>query len=302
MPDKDLISKQLLQRLLIGFGTRLFDLDIVEAELLSNEQARIESRRADLVARVKEADGKSYILHVEIQNDNRNDMPLRMLRYYSDIALAHPSEKIIQYLLYIGKAPLHMSDRVRGDNWRYRYRVLDMRDQDSEYFLKSGNPDALVLAILCDPKRLEPNALVAHIIKELRRLHGDKLDNLRDSLKMLDVLSGNRGLQDVVKESAEMYIDPEKLGIYQAVKERSEARGIKKGEARGEARGIKKGEARGEARGIKKGEAQGIKKGEARGLKKMVLKLLAKLPPEQVAELTGMSQAEVQAIAATKSP
>ena len=98
MPDKDLISKQLLQRLLIGFGTRLFDLDIVEAELLSNEQARIESRRADLVARVKEADGKSYILHVEIQNDNRNDMPLRMLRYYSDIALAHPSEKIIRDL------------------------------------------------------------------------------------------------------------------------------------------------------------------------------------------------------------
>ena len=71
-----------------------------------------------------------------------------------------------------------------------------MRDQDSEHFLNSDNPDALVLAILCDPKSLEPNALVAHIIKELRRLHGDKLDNLRDSLKMLDVLSGNRCLQD----------------------------------------------------------------------------------------------------------
>ena len=187
MPVKDLISKQLLQRLLIGFGNRLFDLNIVEAELLSNEQPRIESRRADLVARVKEEDGKSYILHVEIQNDNQRDMPLRMLRYYSDIALAHTGEKIVQYLLYIGKAPLAMSDRVRGHNWRYRYKILDMRYQDSEYFLNSDNPDALVFAILCDPKGLEPNALVAHIIKELRRLHGSKLDNLRDSLKMLDV-------------------------------------------------------------------------------------------------------------------
>ena len=259
MPEKDLISKQLLQRLLIGFGNRLFGLNIVEAELLSNEQARIESRRADLVARVKEADGESYILHVEIQNDNRRDMPLRMLRYYSDIALAHLDEKIVQYLLYIGKAPLSMSDRVDGYNLRYRYKVLDMRDQDSEHFLNSNNPDALVLAILCDPKSLEPNALVAHIIKELRRLHGDKLDNLRDSLKMLDVLSGNRGLQDIVEETINMYIDEEKLGIYQAVK----------------------------------------KKSEARGVEKMVLKLLAKLPPEQVAELSDMSLAEVQAIAAT---
>ena len=271
MPDKDLISKQLLQRILIGFGNHLFDLNIVEAELLSNEQARIESRRADLVARVKEADGKSYILHVEIQNDNQRDMPLRMMRYYSDIALAHAGEKIVQYLLYIGKAPMTMADHVSDDGWQYRYRVLDMRDQDSEHFLNSDNPDALVLAILCDPKSLEPNALVAHIIKELRRLHGDKLDNLRDSLKMLDVLSGNRGLQNVVEETINMYIDEEKLGIYQAVKKRSEARGIKKGEARG----------------------------EARGLRKMVLKLLAKLPPEQVADLSGMSLAEVEAIAAT---
>ena len=88
---------------------------------------------------------------------------------------------------------------------------------------------------------------------------------------MLDVLSGNRGLQNVVEETINMYIDEEKLGIYQAVKKRSEARGIKKGEARG----------------------------ESRGLRQMVLRLLAKLPPEQVADLSGMSLAEVEAIAAT---
>ena len=76
-----------------------------------------------------------------------------------------------------------------------------------------------------------------------------------------------------------MYIDEEKLGIYQAVKKRSEARG--------EARGIKKGEARGEARG------------EAQGVRKIVLRLLTKLPPEQVADLSGMSLTEVEAIAAT---
>ena len=63
-----------------------------------------------------------------------------------------------------------------------------------------------------------------------------------------------------------MYIDPEKLGIYQLVKEQSEARGIKKG--------------------------------EARGFRKMVLQLLAKLPPEQVADLSGMPLDEVLAIAA----
>ena len=123
---------------------------------------------------------------------------------------------------------------------------------------RAPRSDAIVLAILCDPQEREPNALVARIIKELRRLHGDKLDKLRDSLKMLEVLAGNRNLQTVVKENAEMYIDVEKLGIYQLVKER----------------------------------------GEERGEQKVLLQLLEKLPPEQVAELSGVSLEKVRDIAA----
>ena len=60
MSSKDLISKQLLKRLLVDFGTQLFKLDIAEAELLSNEQPRVEGKRADLVARVKNIGGESY--------------------------------------------------------------------------------------------------------------------------------------------------------------------------------------------------------------------------------------------------
>ena len=270
MPDKDLISKQLLQRLLVGFGNRLFKLDITEAELLNNEQPRIEAKRADLVAKVKDADGRSYILHVEIQNNNQTNMPLRMLRYYSDIALQYPKDNVVQYLLYIGKAPMTMVNKIGGYNWTYRYEMVDMRNQDSEHFLSSNNPDAIVLAILCDSKDKEPNALVARIIKELRRLHGDRLDKLRDSLEMLDILASNRDLQDVVKENTQMYIDVEKLGIYQLVKEK------------------------GEARGMEKGRAEGLELGE----QKMLLQFLAKLSPEQVAELSGVPLDKVRELAA----
>ena len=127
---------------------------------------------------------------------------------------------------------------------------------------RAPRPDAIVLAILCDPQGQEPNALVARIIKELRRLHGDKLDKLRDSLKMLEILAGNRNLQTVVKENVEMYIDTEKLGIYQLVKE--------------------------------KGRAEGLELGE----QKVLLQLLKKFSPEQAAELSGVSLDKVRDIAA----
>ena len=306
MPTKDIISKRLLKRLLIDFGTQLFKLDIVEADLLSNEQPRIEAKRADLVARVKNANGISYILHIEVQNDNRADVPLRMLRYYTDLALEHMDEEIKQYLLYIGKAPLSMPDHIQTSSWRYNYDVLDIRRISSKNFLNSHNPDALVLAILCDLEGLDTNSLVVHIIKELRRLHGAKLDNLRDSLIMLDILAGNRDLQNVVKRNAEMLIDVEKLGIYQLVKEKSEARGLEKGLAKGLEKGKAEGLEKGKAEGLEKGKAEGLEKGKAEGLEegqqKIILKLLAKLSPEQVANLSGVPFAKVQAIASAHKP
>ena len=221
MPSKDLISKQLLRQLIVDFGNQLFGLNIIEAELLSGEQARVEERRADLVARVKNREGKSYILHVELQNDNQKHMPLRMMRYYTDLALEHEGDEIEQHLLYIGKAPLAMPDHVQAREWRYCYNIMDMRRLDGEHFLRSGNPDALVLAILCDIGS-EPEPVVTHIVEELRRLHGDQLDSLRNSLLKLENLARNRNLQNLVKEKYKMIVNIEELASYQEGVEREQ--------------------------------------------------------------------------------
>ena len=73
-----------------------------------------------------------------------------------------------------------------------------------------------------------------------------------------------------------MYIDVEKLGIYQLVKEKSEAKGVARG------------------------EAKGMKKGRAEYEQEIILQLLTKLPPEQVADLSGISLAKVRSIARQK--
>ena len=68
MGNKDVISKSILQRLVRDFAHYLFNLPISEVELLDTEKQRVEDRHADLVARVKDTAGQTYILHIEIQN------------------------------------------------------------------------------------------------------------------------------------------------------------------------------------------------------------------------------------------
>ena len=154
----------------------------------------------------------------------------------------------------------------------YSYHVLDMHDIDCSELLDSNNPDALVLAILCDFGERAAQEVIERILLALRHIYRDDLVNLRDRLLALEVLATNRNLLPILKqsESEMLTVDIESLPSYQI------------------------GWEKGEAMGINKGEAIGISKGEAR----LVRALLRKQSPEAVAELTGMELSRVLAIAA----
>jgi len=91
MTAKDIISRDTLKRLTTDLARHLLGIDGEAVELLETQHQRVEDRRADLVARMRRADGEEFLLHVEIANNNATDMPLRMLRYYTDIHFAGPT-------------------------------------------------------------------------------------------------------------------------------------------------------------------------------------------------------------------
>jgi len=232
MPNKDIVSKHLLKRIAIDMAIYLFKLDVSDAELLETEFQRVEDRRADLLLQVNAP--QQFLLHIEVQNDNHRHMAERMLRYRLDIHAAYPNLAIHQYVVYIGKAPLSMSNALQQNNLDYRYQLIDMREIDCEYFLQHDSPDALVLAILCDFKGHEPRLVVRHIVQRLHSQLSNNASGLREYFGMLEVLSSNRQLQTLVDEEKDMLskIDYNSLPSYQA--------GRQKGEQLGEVRLLKR--------------------------------------------------------------
>jgi len=151
MAHKDLISKHILKRLLLDIGIHLFKLDLVDAELLSTEEQRVEERRSDLVAKVKTAQDQHFILHLEIQTSNDSKMPIRMLRYLTDIQQAHPKQRIHQCLVYIGEKKVRMANTLNSPQLSYCYDLIDMREIDYQTLYNSDSPDA---ASTCHTLRL----------------------------------------------------------------------------------------------------------------------------------------------------
>jgi len=84
---------------------------------------------------MRRADGEEFLLHVEIANNNATDMPLRMLRYYTDIRFAGHPRQIRQFLIYIGADRLTMPAGLDELGLLdYRYRLVDMHQGHLEKF------------------------------------------------------------------------------------------------------------------------------------------------------------------------
>lgn len=219
MGKKDVISKSVLGHLAADIANLLlgFQVDTQTVELLDTEHQRVEQRRADLVARMHDlGKAEDFILHIEIQNQNEAMMPLRMLRYFSDIQFAHPQERIHQHLIYIGKDKLTMPDCWEAPAFTYRYSVLDMHTVDCSLLLTQDTPDALVLAILCDFKGKPEQEMVNYIVLRLRELMGEDESGFRNYFEMLETLAENRDLQTNIEEAEKMLteVDITKFASY----------------------------------------------------------------------------------------
>ena len=207
MAEKYIVSKEVLQHLAADIANILLELDVEHdsVELLQTEQQRVESRRADMVARMrKRQTGEKLILHVEIQNANDNTMPVRMLRYLSDILLQYPDEAVYQYVVYIGKRTLSMPNQLVLPAFSYQYYLLDMHNIDCSLLLAQDTPEALVIAILCDFKERPTQDVVNYIVTRLHELTGDDEQRFRNYYQMLETLAENRDLQSNLAEAKDM--------------------------------------------------------------------------------------------------
>lgn len=196
---KDIISKEALKAITEDIAIYLLGLHIDDVEFVDKELLRIEKREADIVATCL-IDGEASILHLEIQNANDGKMAQRMLRYRLDIMSVYADFPIFQYLIYIGKDNLTMSDCLQGNGLDYRYALVDMHQIDCEHLIALDTPDALVMAILCDFKERDEKEVCYYIVNRLNELTKGEQQQLNKYTQMLETLSENRNLKHILKE------------------------------------------------------------------------------------------------------
>jgi predicted transposase/invertase (TIGR01784 family) len=232
---KDIVTKDIIKEIARDISTYMLDIKLSdEITLIDKEFTRVEKRDSDIVF----INGADKIVHIEIQNDHHTLMHLRMLRYYCDIQFEYPKHDITQYMIYIGKKPCYMKNKIEKENLTYKYDIIDIRDIACDELLYHNNPSAVALSILCDFKDKDKQIVVNTILKRIKELVGEDSKRYKNYLEKVTILSTNRDLEQNVKKGAKMLaVDIEKIPFYQDGK----AVGLKEGIEKGIQKGIEKG-------------------------------------------------------------
>ena len=152
------------------------------------EIPKIQNLRADLLG--KAADGS--LIHLELQSSNDGAMPLRMAEYALGIFRLY-RQFPRQVLVYVGEAPLRMKTELRGPDFLFHYRAIDIRTLDGDRLLESTAVGDNVIAILAGLR--DHKEAVRRIVERIAGLPGAEREA---SLSQLLVLSGLRHLEESV--------------------------------------------------------------------------------------------------------
>ena len=185
------------------------------------------------------------LLHTELQSTNDPDIALRMLEY--GVAIRRKFGRFpIQLVLYVGLAPLRMPSRIEEAGVVFEFRIIDIRDIDSEQLLASDCLEDNILAVLA--RIGDARSTVRRV---LERIAASEPAVREKALAELTILAGLRKLGSLIEREAQsmpILDDIEDHDLLGPRFRRKFAEGMHQGMNQGLQQGMQQGMQQGETR------------------------------------------------------
>ncbi len=176
------------------------------------------------------------ILQIEFEGKDELETDYRMLEYGAILIRKFklPIEQHVIYLLE--RPPKNIEGNIVFKNIEFRYKVHCISQVSYTKFIKSENPEEVLLSILANHNGEPPEVIIRLILERLIQLKGNSLATQK-FIKQLEILSGLRKLQSqTTKIIDNMTIE------YDITKDIRYQQGQAQGIEKGIEEGIEKGE------------------------------------------------------------
>ena len=266
----DKILKEHLEITLPTVIKDILGLNLSVSEEIPDDIQHTKERKPDALKKVTDIDGNTYVLHLEFQVPNENEMVYRMAEY--NIMLMRKYEiPIKQYVIFLKKNKPTMATSIDAENLKFNYNLIRISEIDYKLFLRSENPEIKMLGILGDFGQDDKDKAIQAIIDQVQEKSKSDFAKKRyfQQLRIFVQLRTSIEQQfEQAMQSVSTFFKEERDFLY------------------------KKGERKGLEKGIEKAQAKALeeKKEIARNLKNLGVSIT------DIAKGVGLSKEEIEAL------
>ena len=203
----DKIFKENLEAALPGIMKYLLGIEVLETEELPDSIQHTKEREPDVLKKVTDRSGATFVLQIEFQLENETDMAFRMGEYYIMLARKYKLP-VRQYVAYIGEEQMTMRDRLKLEHMEFWYSLLSLAKVDYHLFLGSKKPEEKILALLADFGEEDSRAVADDIVRQVIDSSGSPLqrEKYMQQMRVLGKLRKLVPINEVIMESITKYL------------------------------------------------------------------------------------------------
>ena len=211
----DKIFKENIEALISSIMQNVLEITAVSMEELPDDIQHTKERKPDVLKKVTDTKGDTFVLQVEFQVKDEDEMVYRMAEYY--IMLERKYEfPVKQFVIFLGADVPKMPTALDRERLKFSYPLVSLSTLDYHIFLNSDKPEEIILGILANFKGENPeNALKQILVRIKETTKGDF--SLNRYFNQLRVLAQLRNLELNLKnamESITEYIKEERDVLY----------------------------------------------------------------------------------------
>lgn len=206
----DKIVKENIESIIPALMNSVLGFRVKEAVVIKEKLQQTKEKEADALRIITDPNGQQFILHLEFQVDDYSKMAYRMAEYWLLLRSKY-GLSIRQFVIFIGPGEPKMSTILSEDGNYFQFQLINITQFDYLRFLTSDNPEEVILAVLSDFGKQEPENALSQIIHRLEETTPDQR-TFQKHMRQLRVLSKLRKLDikfdDMIQNMAK-YIDAE---------------------------------------------------------------------------------------------
>jgi hypothetical protein len=219
----DKIFKENIEAVISSIMQNVLEITAVSVEELPDDIQHTKERKPDTLKKITDDKGNTFVLQIEFQVKDEDEMVYRMGEYYFMLERKYKIP-VKQFVIFLGADKPKMPTELDRERLKFNFPLISLSNLDYHIFLNSDKPEEIILGILANFKGENPeNALKQILVRVKETTEGDF--SLNRYFNQLRVLAQLRNLELNLKnamDSIAEYIKEERDVLYLRGQEREQ--------------------------------------------------------------------------------